>query len=251
MHRERLPMKMSLFRLLLVAALSGCQATQYQQAAPRDGFGEVQLDGNVWRIRYMHNAFTTRETAQSYWLYRAAELSMSKGYDGFEVLSLGGRARSSGDGLGRTSALLIEGEVRMLKKPFESIPPKIYNAEALKAVLDPYVAGVKSEPTVAMRLEMPPQPPPNSDGLKLRMTYSIPCSESGPNQADCERVPQAARAAQPAAAPRQRPVQAPVAARPKAPPVVETESRLKPTGPCEVRPVMTDQDLVNCGARVR
>ncbi len=241
---------MPLFRLLLVAALSGCQATHYQPAAPRDGFGEVQFEGNIWRIRFMHNAFTTRETAQSYWLYRAAELAMSKGYDGFEVLSLGGRARSAGDGLSKSGSFVIEGDIRMLKKPFESIPPKTYNAEALKAVLDPYVVGAKSEPTVAMRLEMPPQPPPNSDGLKLRMTYSIPCSESGSGQADCERAP-AARAAQPAAAPRERSKPAPVAARPKAPSVVETESRLKPTGPCEVRPVMTDQDLVNCGARVR
>lgn len=240
---------MPLLRLLLVAALSGCQATQYQPAAPRDGFGEVQFEGNIWRIRFMHNAFTTRETAQSYWLYRAAELSISKGYDGFEVLSLGGRARSAGDGLSRSSSFVIEGDIRMLKKPFESVPPKTYNAEALKAVLDPYVAGAKSEGTVAMRIEMPPQPPANSDGLKLRMMYSIPCSESGSNQADCERAP-AARAAQPAA-PRERSKPAPVAARPKAPSVVETEPRLKPTGPCEVRPVMTDQDLVNCGARVR
>ena len=239
---------MPLFRLLLVAALSGCQATQYQPAAPRDGFGEVQFEGNIWRIRFMHNAFTTRETAQSYWLYRAAELAMSKGYDGFEVMSLGGRARSAGDGLSRSSSFVIEGDIRMLKKPFESIPPKTYNAEALKAVLEPYVVGAKSEPTVAMRIELPPQPPPNSDGLKLRMMYAIPCSESGSGQADC--VP-AARVGQPAAAPRQKPVPAPVAARPKAPSVVETEPRLKPTGPCEVRPVMTDQDLVNCGARVR
>ena len=247
MRNERLPIRMTLFQVLLIAALSGCQATQYQQAAPRDGFGEVEFEGNIWRIRFMHNAFTTRETAQSYWLYRAAELAMSKGYDGFEVLSLGGRARSAGDGLSRNSSLVIEGDIRMLKKPFESVPPKTYNAEALKAVLEPYVAAAKSEPTVAMRIELPP---PNSEGLRLRMTYSMPCSEPGSNPADCEPAP-AARAAQPSAAPRQRPVPAPVAARPKAPPVAETESRLKPTGPCEVRPVMTDQDLVNCGARVR
>ena len=87
---------------------------------------------------------------------RAAELSMSKGYDGFDVLSLGGRARTAGDGLSRSGSFVIEGDIRMLKKPFESIPPKTYNAEALRAVLDPYVAGAKSEPTVAMR--MPARP---------------------------------------------------------------------------------------------
>jgi hypothetical protein len=242
-------MKMALLPMLLVAVLAGCQATPYQPAAARDGFGEVEFEANIWRIRFMHNAFTTRETAQSYWLYRASELAISKGYDGFEVLALGGRARAAGDGLSSSSSFVIEGDIRMLKQPFESIPPKTYNAAALKAVLDPYVAGAKREPTVAMRIEMPPQPAPNSEGLKLRMTYSIPCSEPGASQADCERAP-AARAGQPTGAPRERSGPAPVVAQPKVPPV-GAESRLKPTGPCEVKPVMTDQDLVNCGARVR
>ena len=167
MRDERFPIKMALFRLLLVAALSGCQATQYQPAAPTGGFGEVELDGNIWRIRFMHNAFTTRETAQSYWLYRAAGLTISKGYDGFEVLSQTGRVRSSGDGLSRSTALLIEGEIRMLKKPFESIPPKTYNAAALKAVLDRYVAGAKGgPPPVLSKAQTPPSSP---DGLRLKM----------------------------------------------------------------------------------
>ena len=240
MHDERLPIKMTLFRLLLVTALAGCQATQYQSAAPRDGFGEVQLDASIWRIRFMHNAFTTRETAQSYWLYRAAELAMSKGYDGFEVLSLSGRTRSAGDGLGRSSALLIEGEIRLLKKPFESIPPKTYNAEALRAVLDPYVAGARSEPTVAFRTEMPPL---SSDTLKLKMTYSIPCA--APGEVGC------APAAEPAPASGGKLKPAPIAAHPPAPPAAKSEPPLTRTGPCEVKPVMTDQDLVNCGARVR
>lgn len=244
MHDERLPIKMTLFRLLLVTALAGCQATQYQSAAPRDGFGEVQLDANIWRIRFMHNAFTTRETAQSYWLYRAAELAMSKGYDGFEVLSLGGRTRSAGDGLGRSSALLIEGEIRFLKKPFESIPPKTYNAAALRAVLDPYVASARSEPTVAFRVEIPP---PSSDELKLKMTYSIDCG--APGQADCPRVADRP-APEPAAAQVAKPKPAPIAAQPRAP-VAGTESRLKPTGPCVIKPVMSDEDLANCGVRVR
>lgn len=225
---------MALFRLLLVAVLSGCQATQYQSAAPRDGFGEVELEGNIWRIRFMHNAFTTRETAQSYWLYRAAELTMSKGYDGFEVLSQSSRARSSGDMLSRSSAFFIEGEIRMLKKPFESVPPRTYNAEALRTVLDPYVMGAKGEPTVAMRIEMPPS---DKDGIRLRMMYAIPSDPP-------------ARSTQPAAAPAERPKPAPIVLR-RAPSIVEVEPPLKPTGPCEVKPVMTDQDLINCGARLR
>lgn len=251
MRKPGFPVRAALLRLLLVAALSGCQATQYQPIAPAGGFGEMQLEGNIWRIRFMHNAFTTRETAQSYWLYRAAELTLSKGYDGFEVLSMIGRLRSSGDALSRTSSLLIEGEIRMLKQPFESIPPKSYNAQALIAVLDPYVTGAKSGPTtVSSKVEAPPS---SADGLRLQMMYSIPCpgSSSASGQADCE--PEAARrAAKPAAAPVEKPKPAAVVVRPRAPPVAaETEPPLKRTGPCVIKPVMTDEDLVNCGARPR
>lgn len=34
-------------------------------------------------------------------------------------------------------------------------------------------------------------------------------------------------------------------------PVVADAEVLKPSGPCVIKPVMSDQDLVNCGARVR
>ncbi|PYQ25237.1 MAG: hypothetical protein DMF56_27940 [Acidobacteria bacterium] len=250
MRKERLPIKMALVRLLLVAALSGCQATQYQPAAATSGFGEVELDGNIWSIRFTHNAFTTRETAQSYWLYRAAELTISKGYDGFEVLSQIGRVRSHRDVLTRGGALLMEGEIRMLKKPFESMPPKTYNAEALKAVLGPYVTGATSGPTpVASKAEMPSS---GSDELRVKMMSSIPCdgSASAPGQADCRHEADR-RAAEPAAAPVGKPKSAPVVVRSQAPPVADTKPALKQTGPCEVKPVMTDQELVNCGARVR
>lgn len=234
MHKPGFQVKAALLRLLLVAALSGCQATQYQPIASAGGFGEMELEGNIWRIRFSHNVFTTRETAQSYWLYRAAELTMSKGYDGFEILSQTGLARSSGDTLSRSSSLLIQGEIRMLKKPFESAPPRIYNAAALRAVLDPYVTGAKTGPTaVSSKVETPPSSsaPSGSDALGVKLMESP--------------------ATIPAAAPAEKPRPAPLVARPQRPPAADAQPPLKPTGPCEVKPVMTDQDLVNCGARVR
>jgi hypothetical protein len=57
--------------------------------------------------------------------------------------------------------------------------------------------------------------------------------------------PQLPRAVKPAA-PAARPVQPAATARaPEAPPL------LRASGPCEIKPVMTDQDLVNCGATPR
>ena len=34
-------------------------------------------------------------------------------------------------------------------------------------------------------------------------------------------------------------------------PLESPRAVLKPTGPCEIKPVMSDQDLVNCGATPR
>lgn len=217
-----------LLRVLLAAALAGCQATRYQPIAPAGGFGEIELEANVWRIRFMHNAFTTRETAQSFWLYRASEIALSKGYDGFEVLSQTSRERSSGDTLNRTSALLLEGEIRLLKKPFESVPPRSYSAEALIAVLGPYVTGGTAAYTpVSSKAETPLSISPaassslsGSDALKLKMMDSLG-------------------------------KQAPAPVLPRQPSRAGVAAPLKPTGPCNVKPVMSDQELVNCGARVR
>ncbi|MBV9190599.1 MAG: hypothetical protein JO292_10005 [Betaproteobacteria bacterium] len=178
MRTEGFAIKTAFFWLLVIAALSGCQATQYRRATPAGGFGEIQLEGDIWRIRFTHNAFTTRETAQSYWLYRAAELTISKGYDGFEVVSQLGRVRSYGDALSKRSVFVIEGEIRMLKEPFESVPPKTYNAEALISVLNPYVNGPNSEPVPASEptptlSSSEPPPPSSADGLKLKTIDSI------------------------------------------------------------------------------
>lgn len=244
-------MKIALLGLLLATALAGCQATRYQPAADAGGFAELELIDGIWRIRFMGNAYTTQETARSYWLYRAAELTISKGYDGFEVLPQIGPARSQG------SALIVEGEIRMLKTPFELVPPRTFNAALLKAALDPHVNGAKCDTRTTSGNICPhahdyllaksgPKPassraetrPSSSDELKLKMGYSIR------EQAD-------RRAAEPAAAPAQKPRPAPVAARPQAPPATGGELPLKQTGPCQVKPVMSDQDLVNCGARLR
>jgi hypothetical protein len=254
-------MKLVLLGLLLATTLAGCQATRYQPAADTGGFAELELIDGIWRIRFMGNSYTTQETARSYWLYRAAELTIAKGYDGFEVLPQIGRVPSRG------SALIVEGEIRMLKTPFEFVPPRTFNAASLKAALDPHVNGAKCDTQMTsgnicphahdyLLAKSSPKPasakaetPPSSSGelklrpssageLKLKMGYSIR------EQAD-------RRAAEPAGIQLAKPKPAPAVARPQARPVTGIEKPLERTGPCEVRPVMTDQDLVNCGARAR
>ena len=226
MREPGFPVRAALLRVLLMAALSGCQATHYQPMTPAGGFAEMELEGNVWRIRFSHNASTTRETAQSYWLYRATELTLSKGYDGFEVLSNSGRARSSGDALSTSGLLILEGEIKMLKKPFESLPPRIYSAAALRAVLNPYVTGARAGSTaVSSKIETPPSASPVLKAMEWPATKPAPAAEA-----------------------KRRPGQG---VPPPAVPAANAGPVLKPMGPCEIKPVMTDQELVNCGARPR
>lgn len=71
------------FIVVFIYTLSGCAApTPYQPADPY-GFSEQQLEDDRYRIRFRGNAQTEREVVENYLLYRAAELTLAKGYDYF------------------------------------------------------------------------------------------------------------------------------------------------------------------------
>ena len=148
-------------------ALAGCVATPYQESGFLGGSGVQQLREDIWRIKYSGNGFTTRESVQTYWLYRSATLTLEKGYDGFEVLSQIPFVRSpdlidgyAGEGFFVRTAQpvyipiytetgsshpIIEGDIRLIKKPFQPSPPKVFDAATLKAALDKFVNGPKCD----------------------------------------------------------------------------------------------------------
>ena len=73
------------------AGLIGCEtATPYQPLAPgagqSGGYSEVKLEQDRWRVTFSGNSMTSRETVESYLLYRAAELTVNQGYDWFETI---------------------------------------------------------------------------------------------------------------------------------------------------------------------
>lgn len=79
--------------LLAVATLSACAtATPYQpniavqpgRAAP-GGFSEQRVEPDRYRVSFAGNSLTSRETVESYLLYRAAELTAAQGYDWFTI----------------------------------------------------------------------------------------------------------------------------------------------------------------------
>src|SRR5258707_5288832 len=75
----------------LVVGLSACEtATPYQPlrtgAQVSGGFTDQRLDQNHFRVTFQGNTLTSRETVESYLLYRAAEVTVSQGYDWFEAV---------------------------------------------------------------------------------------------------------------------------------------------------------------------
>jgi hypothetical protein len=176
-------MKLRFLLLALLALVSAC-ATDYQSSGLTGGFTEKQLEPEIWRLNYGGNGYTTVETVQTYWLYRASELSLEKGYDGFEILTpirfVGLPELRPGEiqfahatpvyipiytGGGSVSAG-FEGDIRLLKKPLSPKPPAVFDARDLKSTLDPFVHGKKCDmgnvcPHVHryLMISAPPLPP--------------------------------------------------------------------------------------------
>lgn len=125
------------------------------------GFSDQDLGKNVWRVEFSGNGYTTPETAQCFWLYRCAELTLEKGFDGFEILSDIRLVRSVSPheafGLDQprferaqyvpifipTSEAhkpYIQADILMLKGAVDVNPPRVFDARKLKAELEPHVA---------------------------------------------------------------------------------------------------------------
>ena len=84
-------------RLMLAAAtiamlgLAACETpTPYQplnqNAAHAGGYSELKIEQDRWRVIFSGNSMTSRQTVETYLLYRAAELTVAQGYDWFETV---------------------------------------------------------------------------------------------------------------------------------------------------------------------
>lgn len=164
-------MKKILSCLAALAVLSGCTSTPYQPTGMTGGYRELQIREDVWRVTFGGNGFTTRESVQTYWLYRCAELAIEKGYDGFEILSniqlvmpvspelffgtkKGLMPTKGGGGPiyipiytggGGPPHPRIEADIRMIMLPFDANPPRVFDARELRHALSPYVNGQKCD----------------------------------------------------------------------------------------------------------
>jgi hypothetical protein len=86
--RRRRPGRGALALALLLAAAACTTATPYQPlGAPGNrvsgGFAERQIEANRFRVTFVGNELTSRQTVETYLLYRAAQLTAQQGYDWF------------------------------------------------------------------------------------------------------------------------------------------------------------------------
>jgi hypothetical protein len=72
------------------AGLAGCMsATPYQPAtaSSRAGYWDEQIESNRFRVSFAGNTLTSRDTVERYLLYRAAELTVQRGFDHFVLVN--------------------------------------------------------------------------------------------------------------------------------------------------------------------
>jgi len=71
-----------------LAVVACATPTPYQQAQRPGGYGleESQIERDRFRISFSGNSLTDRDTVETYLLYRAAEMTVERGYDHFWVV---------------------------------------------------------------------------------------------------------------------------------------------------------------------
>lgn len=73
----------------LALLLTACAtATPYQPIGTRGasgGYSSQQIEDNRYRVSFAGNQLTSRQRVENYLLYRAAELTVQRGYDGFTI----------------------------------------------------------------------------------------------------------------------------------------------------------------------
>jgi hypothetical protein len=149
---------------LAMVGLSGC-ATPYQRLTAftaTGGYTDQDLGKDVVRVEFGANGYTSRETAQAFWLWRCMEVTMEKGFDGFEILSdmrLSNVPRLQPGPVTSEPTMravaytyvpiivpiddsrkpFYTGDIHLLKGPIAVAPPKVFDARMLKEQLGPYV----------------------------------------------------------------------------------------------------------------
>jgi hypothetical protein len=77
--------------IALALTVSACTTPTPYQPLTRGGqasggYSEQRIEDNRWVVRFTGNSLTSRQRVETYLLYRAAELTLQLGYDGFTMV---------------------------------------------------------------------------------------------------------------------------------------------------------------------
>jgi hypothetical protein len=76
-------MKLGVITAAALALAACASSTPYAPSDGRFGYSEQRIEQDRYRVTFSGNLSTTRETVESFLLYRAAELTVEQGFDYF------------------------------------------------------------------------------------------------------------------------------------------------------------------------
>ncbi|MBI5044288.1 MAG: hypothetical protein HZC10_10775 [Nitrospirae bacterium] len=138
--------------LMVMLFIASC-ATVYQPKRFTGGYSDVQLDKNTVQVTFQGNAYTSKETVNTYLLYRCAETTIKHGFDYFVIIDRGVDVKhgvittpgSYGYGIYTPGQAIPYQKysdtaiIKMFKGEKSDDIPNAYNAKELMNYLEPHI----------------------------------------------------------------------------------------------------------------
>jgi hypothetical protein len=127
---------------MLAVLGAACAPTPYQPQTLEGGYAHTRVNADTFNVVFQGNAQTSRQTAETYALYRSAELTVESGFDYFvviggnsEALYHGEPGRPPADPSGKNPSVVV------LFKAFKGEKPSgaVYDARDVLRTLGPSI----------------------------------------------------------------------------------------------------------------
>jgi hypothetical protein len=130
---------LGVFALLMMA----CSPTSYRPQTLSGGYSDTRMNADTFNVIFRANRYTSRQTAETYALYRAAELTVESGFDYFVVI--GGNSEALYGGMPESAPTNSSGAILSIVVLFrafkgEKPPGAVFNARDVLRELGPSIA---------------------------------------------------------------------------------------------------------------
>ena len=130
---------LGVFALLMIA----CSPTPYRPLKLEGGYTDTRMNADTFNVIFRANSHTSRQTAETYALYRAAELTVESGYEYFVVI--GGNSEALYGGMPESAPTNSSGAILsivVLFRAFKGEKPSgpAFNARDVLRELGPSIA---------------------------------------------------------------------------------------------------------------